>query len=214
MLGEGGLKLPRVGSRPAQGGAWPPVSPSPAPPAPASSGGSFLLRDSHPCVFSPRIPPHPAPRGSPPHPPPPAAAERTAHLLRDSRQHLLHRQDQLSGSGPNPPPSALPQAGLPQPEADQQKHWVHFSGRELPSVTGRYPREWRPVCAQQAAHHHSAQSCNLHKFHSVTPPSVPPEAAVCRPESPVPGHALLPSAVVALVPEDVLSMLGRGAGRL
>lgn len=90
----------------------------------ASKGGSFSSGGLLHSVFSaPRIPPHPASCGSASHSPSPAAAEGAAHLLRDSRQHLLHRQDQLSGSGPTPapPPQLCPRLVLSQPGADRQR---------------------------------------------------------------------------------------------
>lgn len=147
-----------------QGRAWPPAQPRPAGhwlPAVAPSHGRA---PSPVCVFSPRIPPHPASRGSPSHPPPPAAAEGAAHLLRDPRQHLLHRQDQLSGSGPIPTPSALPQTGYPSQRQTSKEHFVHFSVREAVISDRKVPRAWRPVCAQQAAQQHSAQTCVFKSF--------------------------------------------------
>lgn len=111
----------------------PSASDQPSPTVPlAPRGRQFSEGLLHLCVFSPRIPPHPASCGSPPHPPSPAAAERAAHLLRDSRQHLLHRQDQLSGSGPSPtpPPQLCPlSCYLSQRQSDKDL-FVHFSVRE------------------------------------------------------------------------------------
>lgn len=162
------------------------------PTLPLASKGSWFSSEGllHLCVFSLRIPSHPASCGSPSHSPSPEAAERAANLLRDSWQHLLHRQDQLSGSGPRPTP--LPtQSSVPllcyfsqrQTNKDQS---VHFSVREaFISDGGAQVNGGLPVCAQQASQHSS-----LAMLKNCTAINTPRNIVIYSTKKPNPVHAL------------------------
>ena len=136
---------------------------------PLASKGSWFFSKGllHLCVFSPRIPPHPASSGSPSHPSSPEAAEGAAHLLRDSWQHLLHRQDQLSGSGPRPvPPPAL--SSVPvlcqfNQRQTNKDYFVHFPVREAFISDKKVPK-WMEACLCVPSRLLSiTQSCYLKK---------------------------------------------------
>ena len=155
----------------------------------ASKGGWFSSKGLlHLCVFSLRIPPHPASGGSPSYPPSPEAAEGAAHLLRDSRQHLLHRQDQLSGSDPRPvPPPALSSVPVLCHFSQRQTkdRFVHFPVREA-FISDRKVPKWMEACLCVPSRLlNTTQSCYVKKKQS-TAINTPRNIVICSTRKPHP----------------------------